>query len=253
MTARAQRDISHVLRDQHGRWAYTPQAHDDDVVVSDETSSQLPDIVREPIDYEKHADKTELKQMAGLVDRLHDQYAEVEPGATMMMHRIVKKLDGELQGLKNRLKTQNSMMSKLWKGMKRHQSGPDVSVDYLTDTLRYTAVFDSDEFVPKTMQMIGMLGERGYSLYNPRTFKYDGRAYKGYNAVFEHKDGHFIELQIHTPMTYSAKEESHKLYSIAREMRRSNPNKYPLVERMRESWVGVKLPDGFGELPGRWA
>lgn len=247
-----QRDISHVLRDERGRWRDTPGTHDD-VVIGGENTPLLPPVVTKQIDWAKHGDKHGLEHMASLVSRLRDQYAQIEPGVTKKMQSIARVVGADLEGLEYRLKTEDSMVSKLWKGMMRHGSDADTSVGYLTDTLRYTMVIPSERYVVGVQKAFSHLEQVDYAVYPSRTFKYDNESYKGLNAVFRHENGHFVEIQFHTPATHMAKEESHKLYIIAREMRRSDPQKWPLVERMRQSWSNVRLPEGFEDLPGRWA
>lgn len=123
-------------------------------------------------------------------------------------------------GLENSVKTPKSFTEKIERIMSKN---PEISreecVRDLRDTVRYTRLCKAEDIANETDKIIKELKERGYAfctLNNYYAHPYNPTNYRGIHLNFISPQGNLMELQIHSPESFKAKQEGHELYEKIR-------------------------------------
>jgi hypothetical protein len=159
--------------------------------------------------------KPERNRTAGAVQaatRLRDRILSVEPQITGLMQDLAKMSDGQLVGLEYRVKSTDSLARKI-----DADSGKDYNGDYqkaaenISDAIRYTMTMPDDEYTAGADRAIKALESAGFKL-RTKNFWQTGDPYDGAN-IKATKDGITVEVQLHTPRSFKAKESQlHPIY-----------------------------------------
>jgi hypothetical protein len=112
----------------------------------------------------------------------------------------------------------------------------------INDGVRYTYTFKDEHYASGVRQLCGYLTDAGFGLHERKNSWVDkSKAYQGVNSSWiEPGSGRLFEVQMHTPSSWAAKQESHPAYVIA-EARSSSPKER--ADALREQ---VRI---FGEVP----
>ena len=145
---------------------------------------------------------------------------EVEPRNTAILSGIAGKYGAEMHGLKFKLKTQQSLARKIKQDAEEKYDGDtEKAASKINDSLRYTMVTDTGNYVGMAESVMTDLRAEGYQV-SPATTKnfwQDGSMYKGVNAQMISPEGHRMELQFHTKESIFVKEvQNHKIYMVQR-------------------------------------
>jgi len=165
-----------------------------------------------------------------------------EPAVTALLRTIGGEIDGELFGLKNRLKTVDSTVPKLAGDANAKGRTIEQAADGLFDNLRYTYELKEDAYSFGVTHAIDALQSEGYRTLRVKNF-WDGDGYVGVNAVFETPAGQPFELQFHTARTLDAKDNlSHPLYKRQRKLDRvADAAEWNDLERQIDDvWAAVR-------------
>lgn len=197
----------------------------------------------------------EKKLIARLAGELAAKAAAAEPQITELVTSTVKQLGGKMAGLEFRLKRQSSIESKLVRD--REESDYQLSFEEvakgITDTIRYTALFENEGFAQNVLAVHKALEQQGWVEYDSKFRNYfvKGNVYIGYNNVFVHpRTGLRYELQFHTPDSLARKERGHVLYEKFRELPIGSPEREKIMEEQKHLWDGFVFPEGTDMLPG---
>lgn len=190
----------------------------------------------------------------GEVGHLADQLLAVarkdEPAVTKLLTNLAATYGGEMVGLDYRLKGRDSLMRKIANDAADMDISLEKSADMVTDALRYTMVFDRDNFVEAVQTVQTALAGQGFEMYDHKFRNYlNASDYRGYNCVFTDGSGNF-ELQFHTPDTIRVKHVSHQFYEQIRVLK-DGPEKDDLIRSMRALWAEVTPPPNWHTLPGK--
>ncbi|MET8180113.1 hypothetical protein [Streptomyces sp. NPDC005336] len=86
----------------------------------------------------------------------------------------------------------------------------------LKDLNRYTLTFESSAYTAGAQAAFQELQQRGFEAIKVQNTWTDP-VYKGINSAWEHEEsGQRIELQLHTPDSFSVKSDNHRLFELAR-------------------------------------
>jgi hypothetical protein len=123
---------------------------------------------------------------------------------------------GHLQGLDHRLKTEESLQSKL-KDEVKDDLTPENAEEAINDALRYTAIGSGSNYTAQYDTVMEKLAEAGYVPKRAINSWSDSPAiYQGTNITLMTPEGRKFELQFHTPESFAAKEKTHTHYEVYR-------------------------------------
>lgn len=138
----------------------------------------------------------------------------------------------------------------------------------LNDSIRFTAIFDDDDYAAGTARMMRGLERAGYrtisfkNLWAKPGQKGPWPVYQGINTTLLAPDGVFVEMQYHTRYSFQVKEFAcHHYYEIARlpetpldikrrcrRVMQMNSHKIPIPSGA----AGVKTPKGLLKIDRLW-
>jgi hypothetical protein len=191
-------------------------------------------------------------QSLEVAQSLLDEARAVEPAITSDMVSLAQANDGEMFGLDYRLKTEESLATKIFKDAEGQFSGDLVeAADNIKDAVRYTMIFDESTYVAGVTDVMSSLEAKGYEVVKfKNNWATDG--YKGVNVQMRSPSGHPMELQFHTPTGIHIKEDvSHPLYKQLDKVLREQPASdwvEKLNQRIDRAWASVPIPTGASSL-----
>jgi len=186
-------------------------------------------------------------------EKLIARTKEYEPEVTSMLEEIATQTRGEFAGLEHRLKKMERLAEKICDDMIEKDLTADEAAAQVNDALRFTLLYDADEFVEKVKETQRLLAERGFVQYDHKwkNFFKPGDDYDGYNTVVHNPEtGEKFELQFHTHETIVIKEDCHKMYKIWRTLPEGSPKRLSLWEKMGGLWNNYPRPANWQSLPG---
>lgn len=131
-----------------------------------------------------------------------------------------------LTGLEHSVKTASSIEGKI------DRYGLDVKG--LKDINRYTMLVDIKNFTKDVQNTIKNLKEEGYQIVACNNYfakPYPNTDYRGLHYNIISNEGCMFELQFHTPESYQAKTEGHKIYEQVRDVNNKETYKNPDLEK----------------------
>lgn len=177
-----------------------------------------------------------------------------ETKITAALRTMADKTGHELSGLEYRLKTPESFTRKVNKEAAEYlELNPGATYEdayrYATsrmyDTVRYTALADSEKFTKSYNKAVYNLKKTGYNIGRVKNSLPDTDApYRGVNTVITTPDGFNFELQFHTPESLEVKNKTHLLYEEARKTTTSPERRKELDAEMKALTRGLKTPEG---------
>lgn len=156
------------------------------------------------------------------VKGLRSEAEKAEPEVTALLQGVADSTGGRMEGLGNRLKTEESLARKVQADMVEKHIGAKEAAAGINDHLRYTIVSKDDKtYTDQYKAASAKLAAKGYKpLTTPKSFWNDGvpppPAFQGVNAVFVNGAGHRFELQFHTEGSLKSKAVVHPHYETWR-------------------------------------
>ena len=171
-----------------------------------------------------------------LASNIHKKAARIEPKITKDVVSVIRKSGAKVYGLKNRLKTKESIERKISDDAKKNGTTINRAANNIKDSVRYTALSDDDAFVSNYKSIKESLEKQGYSETRCRNY-FDlyrqGKAkHKQVTSVYSDKDGNSFEIQFQTKSSIKAKEAKTPIYEEARRSGISNKRKAELESEM---------------------
>ncbi|WP_010183063.1 phage head morphogenesis protein, SPP1 gp7 family [Aquimarina agarilytica] len=167
--------------------------------------------------------------------------------------------EGEVQGLEYALKTEESLVRKMYDrtlskdieilGLENAISKTSLRMN---DVMRFTITFNPNKYVDGYFEVLNTLKSKGYKKiegvsYNA-WFQGDG-SYRGLNTTFETPSGQQFEFQFHTDETFKLKKsDNHELYEIARAADTPEAEKLLAQEQMKKSYETISLPRNIEKM-----
>lgn len=188
----------------------------------------------------------------GLANQIHQKAVKSEPKITKDVSSVIKRSGAKIYGLKNRLKTEESLKRKIRTDSKQKEVSLSKSAGSIKDAVRYTAVLDEANFVDEYNSIKESLEGKGYSETRCRNY-FDlyrqGKAnHKQITSVYEDAEGNTFELQFHTPSSIKVKEKKTSLYEEARDPNVSKRRKDEITKQMDNMAKQIKNPKGVYEI-----
>ena len=199
------------------------------------------------------ASSTVAKASAAVADDLFEVSAKEEPNISKEIVDVVRRLGGTMFGLDFRLKQPTSLGRKIATDVSTDIAsfGGDVNkaAKEIKDTIRYTAIYDLDDFTEKYFATKRNLERLGYVELRCKNFYTQYAAGKSQQKAiqcvyFKKPNGIMFELQFHTVESQGVKEVNHPLYEEWRKDDTTIERKAVLDQRMKN--LGAEVPDPVG-------
>jgi hypothetical protein len=175
--------------------------------------------------------------------------AEPKISADMEATERENRYGGWLEGLKCRLKGDDRLKEKV---AERLEGEPDKSAAEILravpDAIRYTFCLRPETYTQGYYDIKDRLESLGYQIYESRN-SWDGAEYKGINTRWVTPEGQRLEVQIHTPESYHAKQYvTHDAYERIRNRLTSAEERTELKAFQREACCWIPVPDGARDI-----
>ncbi len=140
-----------------------------------------------------------------------------EPDVTKTMQMVAEATGGKLEGLKYKLKSENSLKEKVIRTLaEKSMILPTALSKELRDILRYTVCYQFEKYSESVITALQQLKKCGYEIVRVKNF-WDSQFYKGINSVIMTDGRQNFEVQFHTPESLQVKETKlHPLYEEVR-------------------------------------
>ena len=192
-------------------------------------------------------------------DDLNDIYNQIrmlEPLITQDLLTMSKELGIDFQGLEFTAKTAISIEDKLQRLEKQ-------SIDYdaeaklleMKDIIRYTEICKHEDIANITRETIDRMKDKGYVLSGIANYynsQYPDTEYKGMHLNFISPYGQEIEVQVHSPESFAAKQEGHSLYEKMRAVATLERDKEDLKKEITRIHGTIQNPPGIETLPTKY-
>ena len=180
-----------------------------------------------------------------LADRIFKKASFAEPKITKEVTSAIRKVGAKIYGLKNRLKTKESISRKISDDSKKNGITINSAANNIKDAIRYTAMSEDKDFVSNYNSIKKSLEESGYKEVRCRNY-FDlyrkGKAnHKQITSVFSN-DKDTFELQFQTPSSIKAKEAKTPLYEEVRKTDVGKMRQSEIEKQMRSLAEQVKNP-----------
>ncbi len=177
-----------------------------------------------------------------------------ERGLTPAMRRIDSKLEnGHLVDRTEEyaLKSPNRFKEKLARMISDEpDADPHELISRIIDGIRYTFEFPDKMYYEGVLEACDYLSAAGFEMHERKNAWADEtKAYKGINSTWmDHSSGMLFEVQMHTPASWAAKQESHGQYEIIESLSSTFDEKARARERQDEIFARVAIPDGATDI-----
>ena len=195
------------------------------------------------------------EKVLNIIKQNYKKALDIEPSTTNDISSSVGNFGGEMKGLEFRLKTEDSIKGKVERDFieyenerKKDPSLPEKSreqiANEISDIVRYTSVFQDNNFVENVEKTFVDLVNKGYQYVKSKTRFYDGSVSKDMIFKFT-KNGQSIELQFHTPTSFNIKMgQLHRLYEVMRNIPKDDPF-YNEIDKISKR-ISTRVPNPVG-------
>ncbi|MDK8381421.1 minor capsid protein [Granulicatella sp. UMB5615A] len=187
--------------------------------------------------YDQDTRETKARFYSG---QLLSNISKAEPKITSDMQRIAG--ENQLAGLEFRKKTAESLARKITADSQVENISSAEAASKINDALRYTTIFDPDNFTEEYSKMKQKLIAEGYRVVKVKNTWITNGPYKGVNTVIE-KDGINFEMQYHTQESFDLKNGPlHELYEKRRLSSTTKAERHKLDAEMVKLSKTLKVP-----------
>ena len=183
--------------------------------------------------------------------RLREKALAVEPVVTNLMVDLQKISGGEFVQLHHRIKSTDSLARKIdGDAVTEFDGDRSRAADAVSDAVRYTLKVGDANYTDALTNTVAALESSGFKL-RVKNFWQAGDPYDGVN-IKARKDGVEVEIQLHTPSSFSHKEGDYGTHKIYKEyqVELNNNTRQSMWNKMIDIAKGVSKPTGYGTLLG---
>ena len=184
---------------------------------------------------------------------MNDDYGA--QGLTPAMHRIAAQLEhGHLVEDTERfvLKDPDRFKEKFAKLIiDRPDADPSELVQRINDGVRYTFIYEDAEYSSGAIEVSDVVATAGYELYERKNAWVDEtKVYQGVNSTWrDHSHGVLFEVQVHTPASWHAKQESHQAYEVGESLLSTREQRADTARHQKEIFSRVPIPPDVEHIP----
>jgi len=127
---------------------------------------------------------------------------------------------------------------------------PSELVQQINDGVRYTFIYEDAEYSSGVMEVSGAIAAAGYELYERKNAWVDEtKVYQGVNSTWrEDSHGVLFEVQVHTPESWQAKQESHTFYEVGQSLTSTPEQRADAARRQKEIFAEVSIPPNIRDI-----
>lgn len=175
---------------------------------------------------------------------------DAERKATPALREIMSEVPGAtLVGLEFRLKGEDRFKEKIAEELRAKPDRPVSQIsENMPDAIRYTYQLEADRYVNGHWDIRRSLADHGYTLDLSRN-SWNSSQYKGLNTRWRGPDGQLLEVQLHTPESFEAKQLTHKAYERIRSPYTADQERDELYEFQAAVSASIPVPDGASAIP----
>ena len=132
----------------------------------------------------------------------------------------------------------------------RPGADPQELVQRINDGVRYTFIYDDAHYSSGVMEVTDVVTTAGYELYERKNAWTDGtKVYQGVNSTWrEHSHGVLFEVQVHTPASWRAKQESHDAYEVGGSPSSTQEQRTDTARLQKEVFSNVPIPPDVADI-----
>lgn len=195
--------------------------------VVNKLSNSYSKFVKKPIDISEiksrgNVNSKDAYVCAELANKIFDRSSKIEPKITNDVISAVSNSGCKMYGLEYRLKQPTSMAGKIASDAKEKNISYKEAANNIKDSIRYTSVSNTKDFVKNYFAIKTDLEKKGYSEIKCKnyfdSFKQGKVMHKAVQSTFRDKSGNVFELQFQTPSSQAAKELKLPLYEERRKV-----------------------------------
>lgn len=195
--------------------------------VVNKLSNSYSKFVKEPINISEIKSRGNINSedayiCAGLANKIFDRSSKIEPKITNDVISAVSNSGCKMYGLEYRLKQPTSMAGKIASDAKEKNINYKEAANGIKDSIRYTSISNTKDFVKNYNAIKTDLEKKGYSEIKCKnyfdSFKQGKVMHKAVQSTFRDKIGNVFELQFQTPSSQAAKELKLPLYEERRKV-----------------------------------
>jgi SPP1 gp7 family putative phage head morphogenesis protein len=170
--------------------------------------------------------------------------AMLEPATTELFQGVASAMGGKMIGLQHKLKTKESLTRKIDDRMKTGNLSAQDAANSISDSLRYTMMFDPKKYSAGVNATLTQLRAQGFKV-KAKNYWIPASPYKGINAALTSPDGKLVELQFHTPKSLLVKEHAnHYLYEKQRVLDENSKGWADYQKQMIRNSQAIPTPKG---------
>ena len=201
--------------------------YDTEKSVVNKLSNSYSKFVKKPIDISEiksrgNVNSEDAYVCARLANKIFDRSSKIEPRITNDVISAVSNSGCKMYGLEYRLKQPTSMAGKIASDAKEKNISYKEAANDIKDSIRYTSVSSTKDFVKNYNAIKTDLEKKGYSEIKCKnyfdSFKQGKVMHKAVQSTFRDKSGNVFELQFQTPSSQAAKELKLPLYEERRKV-----------------------------------
>jgi hypothetical protein len=180
---------------------------------------------------------------------IRERALAVEPKVTELMKTIQENSGGEFVQLDQRVKSTDSLASKIDRDAVSEFDGDrSRAADAVSDAVRYTLKVGDGNYAQSLDSTVKALEAAGFAL-RVKNFWQSGDPYDGVN-IKATKDGITVEIQLHTPSSYSHKEGKGGTHPIYKDyqVELNDSKRESMWNQMVEIAKGVTRPANYGAI-----
>lgn len=195
--------------------------------VVNKLSNSYSKFVKKPIDISEIKSRGNINSedayvCAGLANNIFYRSSKIEPKITNDVISAVSNSGCKMYGLEYRLKQPTSMAGKIASDAKEKNISYKEAANDIKDSIRYTSVSNTKDFVKNYFAIKTDLEKKGYSEIKCKnyfnSFKQGKVMHKAVQSTFRDKSGNVFELQFQTSSSQAAKELKLPLYEERRKV-----------------------------------
>jgi hypothetical protein len=120
----------------------------------------------------------------------------------------------------------------------------------INDGVRYTYICEEEHYTLGVTEVCTLLTSAGYELYERKNVWIDEtKLYQGVNSSWmDHQNTQLFEIQIHTPASWQAKQESHLAYEIIESNSSTAEERAEAAEFQAHIFREVPIPPGVEDI-----
>jgi hypothetical protein len=121
----------------------------------------------------------------------------------------------------------------------------------IRDGVRYTFIYEDAHYSSGVTEVCETIATAGYELYERKNAWVDEKkVYQGVNSTWREPSHDILfEVQVHTPASWHAKQESHPLYEIIESPSSTKEQRAEAARRQREIFSEVPIPPDVTDIP----